>query len=61
MEVPSLGTCYLKAVSGHIFLFGFNTDPVTPSFASVFLTTSIAPLYIPGDAVCNRVLVKSNG
>lgn len=38
-----------------------GNHPRTPSFASVFFTTSIAPLYMPGSAVCNRVLVRSKG
>lgn len=29
--------------------------------AKVFFTTSIAPVYIPGCAVCSLVLVRSNG
>lgn len=37
------------------------TYPVTPSRARVFLTTSIAPVYTPGAAVCKRVFVKSKG
>jgi hypothetical protein len=37
------------------------TYPRIPSFAIVFLTTSTAPLYVPGAAVCIRVFVKSNG
>ena len=32
-----------------------------PSLANVFFTTSKPPVYVPGAAVCSRVLVKSNG
>ena len=32
-----------------------------PSLAIVFLTTSIAPLYTPFSAVCNRTFTRSNG
>jgi hypothetical protein len=32
-----------------------------PSFAIVFLTTSIAPVYTPFSAVCMRTLTRSNG
>ena len=35
--------------------------PVIPSRANAFFTTSIAPLYVPGAAVCRRVLVRSKG
>ena len=35
--------------------------PLMPSAATVFLTTSIAPLYVPGAAVWSRVLVRSKG
>jgi len=38
-----------------------DTNPLTPSFANVFLTTSIAPVYVPGGAVCRRTFVRSNG
>lgn len=37
------------------------THPLTPSLANVFFTTSIAPVYVPGAAVCRRVLVRSKG
>jgi hypothetical protein len=36
-------------------------NPVEPSLANVFFTTSTPPVYVPGGAVCNLVLVKSNG
>jgi len=35
--------------------------PLGPSLAKAFFTTSIAPVYIPGCAVCSLVLVRSNG
>ena len=38
-----------------------ETYPLGPSLARVFFTTSIAPVYIPGCAVCSLVLVRSNG
>jgi len=38
-----------------------ETYPLGPSLAKVFFTTSIAPVYIPGCAVCSLVLVRSNG
>lgn len=38
-----------------------ESHPLGPSFAKAFLTTSIAPVYIPGCAVCSLVLVRSNG
>lgn len=34
---------------------------IAPSLAIVFLTTSIAPVYTPFSAVCNRTLTRSNG
>ena len=37
------------------------THPLIPSFAIVFRTTSTAPVYVPGGAVCSRVLVRSKG
>lgn len=36
-------------------------NPVGPSLANVFFTTSKPPVYAPGRAVCSLVLVKSNG
>jgi hypothetical protein len=36
-------------------------NPVGPSLANVFFTTSKPPVYVPGAAVCSRVLIKSNG
>jgi hypothetical protein len=36
-------------------------NPVGPSLANIFFTTSKPPVYVPGAAVCSRVLVKSNG
>ena len=36
-------------------------SPVGPSLANVFFMTSTPPVYVPGGAVCNLVLVKSNG
>ncbi len=36
-------------------------NPVGPSLANNFFTTSKPPVYVPGGAVCSRVLVKSNG
>lgn len=44
-----------------MMLVEINADPLIPSLAIVFLTTSTAELYVPGEAVCNRVFVKSNG
>lgn len=38
-----------------------ETYPLIPSAAIVFLTTSIAPVYAPGTAVCILVFVKSKG
>lgn len=32
-----------------------------PSLATVLLTTSIAPVYTPFSAVCNRTFTRSNG
>jgi hypothetical protein len=34
---------------------------LNPSRATLFLTTSIAPLYTPASAVCRRTLTRSNG
>jgi hypothetical protein len=36
-------------------------NPVGPSLANIFFTTSRAPVYVLGAAVCSLVLVKSNG
>jgi len=36
-------------------------NPVGPSLANAFFMTSKPPVYVPGGAVCNLVLVKSNG
>jgi hypothetical protein len=36
-------------------------NPVGPSLANAFFTTSKPPVYVPGAAVCSRVLIKSNG
>ena len=49
--ILDLGTCKRATI----------THPVTPSRARAFFTTSIAPEYVPGGAVCKRVFVKSNG
>lgn len=38
-----------------------STHPRTPSRAKVCLTTSRAPVYCPGAAVCSRTFVKSKG
>lgn len=38
-----------------------RTHPLMPSAAIVFRTTSTAPVYVPGAAVCNLVFVKSKG
>jgi len=34
---------------------------IRPSLATVFRTTSIAPVYTPFSAVCNRTLTRSKG
>ena len=42
--------------------FSFNiTYPLIPSRARVFLTTSIAPVYVPCEAVWSRTFVRSKG
>ncbi len=38
-----------------------RTHPRIPSLASVCLTTSSAPVYVPGAAVCRRTFVRSKG